>query len=405
MSLHSIALYGLFGVRNLGNEATLAATLAALRARRPHVRVTLVSQPPGPEAALGDVFECMAPDPLPLTLHESRLVPARLRAFARAFLHLLSEPVRAWRTRRAARRFQLFLVPGTGIADDFGQGPFDAPCELARWGRASRRVGARVRFASIGAGPVAHWLSRRWFAAALRCADFRTYREVSSLEFARSIDAAGPRDAVLPDLVFSLPLPPDLRLAPEWPPRTIGVGVMGYSGWNVGGERGARIYADYLARLTRVVDALLAQGLTVRLLIGNRSGDLEPVRDLMTAHAGKPGAERLIAPPIASYVDVLREIAACDLVVATRFHNVLKACKLGRPVVSIGYASKNDDLMREMDLGRFCHGIETFDPQAVLAHVREIAAMPAPPTATMTRKVAEYRAALDRQFDELFEVD
>jgi hypothetical protein len=61
--------------------------------------------------------------------------------------------------------------------------------------------------------------------------------------------------------------------------------------------------------------------------------------------------------------------------------------------------------MNAMGLGRYCHGIETFDPGRVLEHVREIAAMPEPPTATMVRKTAEYRAALEKQFDELFELD
>jgi polysaccharide pyruvyl transferase WcaK-like protein len=407
MPLNTIALYGLFGVRNLGNEATLAATLLALRARLPEARIALISRrPPEPEPITAD-FEFIEPNPLVVRLHESSWVPSRMRAPLRAALHLLTEPLRAWRTRRDARRFDLLLVAGTGIADDFGQGPFEAPSELLRWCRAGRQTGARVRFASVGVGPVKHWLSCRWFAAALRSAGFRSYRDQVSLDFARSIGAAGPGDFVLPDLVFGLPVPEGCDRPLAWPPRTIGVGVMSYFGWNVADDAGARIYAEYLGKLEQVVTSLLEQGYTVRLLIGNRGGDLRVIRDLRSALERRGRAavqDRLIATTMTTYVDVMREISACDLVVATRFHNVLKALKLGRPVVSIGYAAKNDELMREMGLGSYCHGIESFDAAAVLGHVRELAAMPQAPVETMTRKTAEYRAVLERQFDDLFAV-
>ena len=97
----------------------------------------------------------------------------------------------------------------------------------------------------------------------------------------------------------------------------------------------------------------------------------------------------------------MAEIAATDLVIATRFHNVLKALRLGRPVISIGYASKNDDLMRAMGLGEYCHGVDDFDPARVLAQVRDMAAFPAPPTETARAQVAKYQQALAAQFDQI----
>jgi polysaccharide pyruvyl transferase WcaK-like protein len=57
----------------------------------------------------------------------------------------------------------------------------------------------------------------------------------------------------------------------------------------------------------------------------------------------------------------MRQIAETDVVVATRFHNVVCALKLGRPTVSIGYAKKNDVLLAETGLGEFCQSIETLD--------------------------------------------
>ena len=41
----------------------------------------------------------------------------------------------------------------------------------------------------------------------------------------------------------------------------------------------------------------------------------------------------------------MQQIAEVEVVVASRFHNVLLALLLGKPVVSIAYNQKNDALM------------------------------------------------------------
>ena len=46
---------------------------------------------------------------------------------------------------------------------------------------------------------------------------------------------------------------------------------------------------------------------------------------------------------------------------ASTLHNVVCALKLGKPTVSIGYADKNDALMAEMGVARFCQHIERLD--------------------------------------------
>ena len=54
-----IGLFGLFGVRNIGNEATLAATVAALRERAPDAELSAAVQDLDPLAlareAIGDL--------------------------------------------------------------------------------------------------------------------------------------------------------------------------------------------------------------------------------------------------------------------------------------------------------------------------------------------------------------
>jgi polysaccharide pyruvyl transferase WcaK-like protein len=70
----------------------------------------------------------------------------------------------------------------------------------------------------------------------------------------------------------------------------------------------------------------------------------------------------------------MRQIAETDLVVATRFHNIVCALKLGKPAISIGYAAKNDALMAEMGLGEFCQHIESFDVDVLIEQVTRLIA-------------------------------
>jgi polysaccharide pyruvyl transferase WcaK-like protein len=94
------------------------------------------------------------------------------------------------------------------------------------------------------------------------------------------------------------------------------------------------------------------------------TADQRAVNDLL-ARIGRARPElpkdRLAFNPIASLHDLMDQIAETDVVVATRYHNVVCALKLGRPTVSIGYADKNDVLMAEMGLRGFCQHVERLD--------------------------------------------
>lgn len=400
----AVALFGLFGGGNLGNEASLGAALAELRRRLPDRRCLLISDPPGVEAALGGYETCWPHDLLPVPRGWWRWLPSRLQSPVRAALHWLTEPLRYRRTLARVRGLGMMIVPGTGIADDYGVEPLDVPHHLSRWCRAARRAGVPVLFLSIGAGPVTHPWSRRFFRDALASATYRSYREQSSHDFTASLGVDVRQDPVLPDLVFSLGSPIASPPEPRWPPRVIAFGVMGYYGWHATREQGAEIYRAYLAKLERLATALLRQGYELRLIIGNRGGDRRVVRDLVERlGASAPDvAARMLAPDIRSFHDVLTQVTAADLVIATRFHNVLKSLLAGRPVISIGYARKNDLLMSEFGLQAYCHAVEDFDPDQVLEQVRTLAALPGPPTARLRALLPEYRRALERQFEQVY---
>lgn len=397
-----VALFGQFGGGNLGNEATLVATVLALRRRHPQARVVLISAEPSPVLSIGP-YDCVPHDPAKLPSKLVGLIPWRVRTPVEIAAQLLTEPYRRGVARSRLGNVDLLLVPGTGIADDFYQRSLDAPLHLLRWCKVARATRTPVCFASIGAGPVEDRVSVRWLRRALALADARTYRDAASRSFAERIGVDVARDSVLPDLVFSLPVDRDGIDSAPWPPRTIAVGVMSYTGWNVSEPEGEQIYRTYIAKMATLVRALLDAAYDVRLIVGHRRDDKRAVDDVARA-VRAAGSSRgvLWAEEIRTHDDVLQQVAKSELVVATRFHNVVLSVFLERPVISIGYAQKNIDLMTEMGFQEYCHVADSFDPARVLAQIRSIAQLPGPPVDALRTKLRQYRASLEEQFDRIF---
>ena len=232
---------------------------------------------------------------------------------------------------------------------------------------AAKLAGTKVIFLSVGRQTIKNRVSRALMLRALSVADYRSYRDMASPEYLRSVGFDTTGDSVYPDLVFSLPdntwaFPPTSSAQS----RTVGLGVIGYYGWRHDLSSGEPIYQGYLARLKRFVYWLLEQGHSVRLLIGNLGVNQRPVEELIhfvRTEGQADWQDHIIAEMITDVDDLFQQIAKCDIVVANRFHNVVCALMMGRPVVSIGYHEKNDALMAEMGLQSYCQHIEHFSVQ------------------------------------------
>ena len=349
-----IALFGLFGSGNFGNDGSLEAMITFLRRGVPGADLVCI---------------CGSPEPVENT-HRLRAVsmmspdrPSRLfRIFDRLLAgapHKILDSARAFRVMRG---FDAMIVPGTGILDDFGTGPLGMPYTLLMWCLAARLYDAQLAFVSIGAGPIRHPVSRRLMKAAIGLAQYRSYRDTVSKDYLRGIGFPATSDPVFPDLAFKLDAPAAVPHAPDRP-LTVGVGVMAYYGWKNDRAAGAGIFDRYFATITDFVLWLIDQGHYVQILVGE-VGDRDVAIELMQVVRSKRAGlaeERLATQATSSLHDLMAQISKTDVVVATRFHNVVCALRLGRPTVSIGYADKNDALMAEMGLDEFCQHIERLD--------------------------------------------
>jgi polysaccharide pyruvyl transferase WcaK-like protein len=353
-----IGLFGLFGTGNSGNDGSLEAMLHFVREVCPDAEITCIC------GAHRGASECVARS-LHVATTSIGIPPPESRALRLVDRLLLTVPRRIASLVHAvvrARKLDALIVPGTGILDDFGGSPFGMPMALLAWFLVARLRGAWIAFVSIGAGPIHHPVSRRLMRTAAAMADYRSYRDTVSKTFMESIGFDARADAVYPDIAFKLPGPGSGRRRQDGR-LVVGVGVMTYFGWRNDASRGAAIYQAYLDKITGFVLWLLDRGHSVRILMGD-TNDERAVGDVLANVAiARPDLPdgRLLFDPMSSLHDLMGQIAQTDLVVATRFHNIVCALKLGKPTISIGYADKNDALMAEMGLGSFCQHIERLD--------------------------------------------
>lgn len=400
MGAPHIVLYGHFGVGNLGNDTTLEAALYQIRKLYPAATVTCVCRGPRVIAARFGVAT------LPVDVSEDRTPGESTQSEPNKLLRLVTRVVDEldfW-VRRTLwfRSVDHFMVVGTGAIYDGTAPPWNMPYDLFKWCRAAKLGGAKVSFLSVGAGPIVHPVSRLLMLNALRGAAYRSYRDVASFQYLHSVGFDTKADKLYPDLVFSLPVTVEGATAINLAhPQRIGLGVIGYYGPSHDTVGGKPIYQAYVGKLKEFVQWLLQQGYSVRLLTGDLENDRQPADELLAfvRSQGLPEwQERILAEPIATVDDLSRQIAQTDLVIASRFHNLIGALMLGRPVMSVGFHAKNDSLMAEMGLQAYCQHIEQLEVAQLIAQFQLLLADLKPTVQRIQQKNAHYRQLLDEQY-------
>ena len=160
------------------------------------------------------------------------------------------------------------------------------------------------------------------------------------------------------------------------------------------------IYLEYLNNLVAFAGWLLAHGYDIRLLIGDlsdRSTSTE-FKLLLNASFGAYDEDRIIDQPALSVEELLPQIAATDIVVATRFHNVLLALVLDRPVIAISFHHKCASLMSDMGLAEYCHDINHINAGRLIEQFQDLEKNAEKLKPVIRQRVEQSRKALDEQY-------
>lgn len=379
-----VALYGEFGIQNLGNEGTLTAALDQLRAQAPEWLPSVVCVEPERVVAEHGVRA--------VAMHAPGSVGGRVGRAWRRFAAPL------W-CARVLRGQDALVVTGTGLLEDSGGiRVWQAPWSLlaAVLGARARRI--PVAFLAVGVSPATSRAKRLVFATALRLAGWRSYRDEVSRSGAAALGVVAHDDAVHPDLCFGFDAPQAPR--PRRRPSTIGLGVMAYSGDDPDPAERAAARRRYVDAMVGVGVALLERGHRVRILIGEAT-DVAVAATVAEYVRERAGADADVTvsttPDLAS---LMAEMAGLDAAVVTRYHNVVAGLRVGLPVVAVAYAAKTRALLADHGLEALTVPVDRIEAADVVMLVESTLDLPRDPLRAL---VQAHPAELEAQMKDLVE--
>jgi polysaccharide pyruvyl transferase WcaK-like protein len=391
----AVVFFGHFGAGNWGNECTLQACLHHVRRVRPNAPLICLSTTPEdterryglPTVGLLDFKRDLRGS------RDNR--PPRMQ---RLLQLMAAQPTNLVSMVKTLRQADTVVMTGTGMITDWGEGPLGLPLSMFQWCALAASMRRRVLFLSVGVEQIVSPVARELLRNAMMLADYRSFRDEHSRSQLVAAGMAVQQDPLCPDLAFSLPIPEVARNARK--PGTVAVGV--FSHRSRGASHGADLaeYRAYVEKMGRLVLHLLSRKKRVRLVIGDTS-DIAVVEDLK-AWLGARESAPFESEPAQSVEQVMAQLAEAELVVATRFHNVLLALRMGIPVLSIAYEGKNDALMAAMGLGAYCQSIDSLDLAQLFDQFERLEAE-APQLAPRIAQQAEvFRLELDAQYARVF---
>lgn len=395
-----IVFFGHFGAGNFGNEATFQAMIWNIRRLVPDADLMCVTTRP---EAVTEEYGIKA-----ISVSDVIVAPWNLRHPIAKFLRKLcvgipSELYRWLSAIKALWHEQMLIVVGTGLLTDVfclgGWGPYS----VFKWSAAASLARCRVCFVSTGAGPLGRPTGRFFIKSALSLAAFRSYRDEATVDYLEGIGFRAACDPVFPDLAFSLPpvAEPQIRTRSLTRP-VVGLGLMNFGGL-YGLEKTTEIqYEQYNEILAGFVHYLLDRNYDVRLLIGDLT-DQSAVEHFNSLLKGLSIPEdRVTAEPITSTEGLLSQIASTDLVVATRFHNVLLSLLLHKPTVAISFHHKCSSLMSQMGLADYCQDIQRLNGEKLIEQFCRLEKNYVELKEIISARCDDFRRRLDEQYRIIF---
>ncbi len=391
-----IVIFGNFGTANFGNEATLRAIHFNLRRLMPEAQFACVCCSP----VIASATHKIAAFPISPTVITGWTPKSRLARFLRGIVFgIPNELYRLAANFRMLKGANALIIPGTGLLTDVHDLLNWGPYGVFRWSVLAKLRGCKLLFVSVGVGPLYGRLGRQFAKLALGLADFRSYRDVSSLEYLKSIGFDATNDRAYPDLAFSLPPALILRESQTSGSRpVVGLGLMIHDGMYGDVRHDDETYGRYTETLITLTKWLLDQGYNVRLLIGQVGDPVSEFSRLLDQKLPSHEFLRIVHTPVTSIEDLLAQFGDTEFVIVTRFHNIVFALLNNKPVVSISFHPKCASLMADVGLSQYCVQIDQMESNELIRIIINIQNNLHELTTSIASRKETYRHLLEEQY-------
>jgi polysaccharide pyruvyl transferase WcaK-like protein len=413
-----IALLHHTGGGNLGDDATLDVVIRNINRRQPDAVITAFTMNPDDTAKRHGIPS------YPLRTHNWSLgySPARTEAtraskygffsrllratitlairFPRAICRELAFLVASLRTLRS---FDLLIISGGGQLTE-RSGPWGFPYTIFKWVLVAKFACIRCVFLNVGAGPLTHPVSKFFVARALLAADYVSFRDDQSRTLAHAIGFTG-QGHVFPDSVYSVEAPAhNLGSLGRLGQSIVGIAPMPYPYCDPRPDptENQIAYDDFIAKLAIFASSLVGHSYSVALFGSDIGVDPQAIEDLREVLMTRHGISEVRYDPVGSVQELLSTISVMDYVVTCRFHGVVFAHVLNKPVLAISHHPKVANLMKDLGLSKYCVDISAFDPTLLMDTFASVVSDTDKIKSRMAESLASYKSQLTGQFDDLF---
>jgi polysaccharide pyruvyl transferase WcaK-like protein len=264
-------------------------------------------------------------------------------------------------------------------------------------------AGLNCIFLSVGAGPLKHPLSRFFVARSLSAADYVSFRDAQSQALAREVGFSG-KSQVSPDNAYLLEHAPlSISVATQRRP-VVGLAPMPYPFCDprefASGHQ--EIYNKYIAKFAIFASALAKESYSLKMFGSDAGVDASAIEDLRTVLRSRHNIATAPYEPVDSVEGLLARMAEMDYVVTCRFHGVVLAHILNKPVLAISHHPKVNDLMDALGMAQYCVDIQALDPMELAKRFASLVKHTSEVRQSMASSLAANRLKVTSQFDRLF---
>jgi polysaccharide pyruvyl transferase WcaK-like protein len=415
------------GGGNLGDDATLDAVVAGIKRRLPNAEIVAFTMNPDdtewrhglishPIRRNRWVIGYKPAETAPRLKETVKLLTRRFRASfylfksinttARLPNQMLRELIFLASSHNTVRSLDLLIITGGGQLTE-KDGSWGFPYTIFKWVVLARAAGVRCIFLNVGAGPLDHWLSKFFAKQALLAADYVSLRDEGSRKLVHEIGFTR-ESRVGPDSVYGLEVATKGSPPPKSTQPKVGFAPMPYPDFDPHGyaaQENQVLYSAFIRKLAIFASWLLDQSYRLTMFGTDIGVDPLAIKDLQMAllsHRDGSSSQYSVNHPVKSAHDLLTTMSEMDYVVTCRFHGVIFAHLLNKPVLAIAHHPKVVDLMTGLELSNYCVDIRHFDPNMLTDRFAALVVNSEAVKHRMAVSLTKNREWLSRQFDELF---
>lgn len=303
---------------------------------------------------------------------------------------------------RILSSFDLLIVSGGGQLTE-RSGPWGFPYAIFTWVLMAKAAGIKCVFLNVGAGPLKHSLTKFFVTRALFAADTVSFRDKQSQALARDIGFNG-KSQVFPDNVYSLEVSQPIASSERRDRPKVGLAPMNYPFCDPREHASDHqvIYEDFIGKLAVFASWLVRHSHSIELFGSDIGSDPSAIVDFQAVLHDRYDISMPQYHPVDSVRELLSRMSAMDYVVTCRFHGVVFAHLLNKPVLAVAHHPKVAHLMSALGLSKYCFDIRTFDPIQLTNAFASLVANGEEVKSHMAMTLANYRSKLTAQFDDLF---